>query len=36
MLDLLEKDISRPQMINAVGLSTQEALSRLSRSGESV
>ncbi len=34
MLDLLEKDISRPQMINAVGLSTQEAQSRLSRNGE--
>ena len=34
MLDLLEKDISKPQMINAVGLSTQEAQSRLSRSGE--
>lgn len=34
MLDLLEKDISKPQIINAVGLSTQEAQSRLARSGE--
>lgn len=34
MLDLLEKDISKPQIINAVGLSTQEARARLARSGE--
>ena len=34
MLELLEKDITKPQTINAVGLSTQEAHSRLARSGE--
>ena len=34
MLDLLEKDISKPAPINSVGLSTQEAQSRLARNGE--
>lgn len=34
MLDLLEKDITKPQPINSVGLSSQEAQSRLSRNGE--
>lgn len=34
MLDLLEKDISKPQPINSVGLSSQEAQSLLARNGE--
>ena len=34
MLDLLEKDTTKPQTINSVGLTSQEARARLAASGE--
>ena len=34
MLDLLEKDTAKPQTINSVGLTSQEAHARLAANGE--